>query len=221
MISTALWGRCTVTPNGKGREAYCTPRPIHHFSRRTPLNGVPSFFPSMNRPVLVSRFVQVCVFGLRTCERSLTAPIRRLSPLGGLVAISVSVSSYGRPGCNNSSRSTAGRSSWLREQRERKIRTRRDTSDSREQAGKSRRNGEPHGPHSPVHSYSHSSWPSGPPRFRFKIAWEAIVKSTISITITILALSIAIVILSSEKSPSTRGASLVRDFWGKAPNPQN
>ncbi|MBO6539214.1 MAG: hypothetical protein JJ969_07415 [Rhizobiaceae bacterium] len=35
-----------------------------YFSRLTPLNGVPSFFPSIKRPVSVSRFVHVSVFGL-------------------------------------------------------------------------------------------------------------------------------------------------------------
>lgn len=58
-----------------------------YFSSRTPLNLPPLVFTSMNCPVVTSRLVYNPVFGLRTCERSLTAPIRRLSPVGLLVAI--------------------------------------------------------------------------------------------------------------------------------------
>lgn len=35
-----------------------------------------------------------CVFGLKTCERSRTAPWRRLSPRGGLVAICIHLPSF-------------------------------------------------------------------------------------------------------------------------------
>ncbi len=51
-----------------------------YFSLRTPLCGCPFWFTSINLPVLVSLFTHWSVFGLRTCERSLTAPLRCPSP---------------------------------------------------------------------------------------------------------------------------------------------
>ena len=63
-----------------------------YFSRRTPLKGPPLVFWSMNRPVFVSRFVQLPLTGFWACERSRTAPWRRLSPYGLLVAMIVCLS---------------------------------------------------------------------------------------------------------------------------------
>jgi hypothetical protein len=59
---------------------------ILYFSFLTPLKGSSSAFWSMNLPP-GPRFVQRSFCGLYTCERSLTAPWRWSSPLGGLVAI--------------------------------------------------------------------------------------------------------------------------------------
>ena len=47
----------------------------YDFSFLTPLNGCPSDFTSMNRPVFVSRLTQ-CPEGVWVCERSRTAPLR-------------------------------------------------------------------------------------------------------------------------------------------------
>src|SRR5436190_409430 len=59
------------------------------FSRRTPLNFFLPFFTSMNLPDVLSRFVQaVLPINLPlSCVRFFTAPMRRLSPTGSLLAI--------------------------------------------------------------------------------------------------------------------------------------
>ena len=64
---------------------------VVHRSRRTPLNGPPDFFVAKNRPVEVSRFVQLPVFGFWTWLRPETAPYRP-PPLAPFLAIVASPS---------------------------------------------------------------------------------------------------------------------------------
>lgn len=106
--------RCFMFYKGhlwKGRH-HC--RPKYYFSLRTPLKGVGlDVFWSMKRPVSVSRLTQFPL-GAWVCERPLTAPIRRLSPFGGLVAISGFLIVCGKHWRNNSNRWLDRSVSWLR-----------------------------------------------------------------------------------------------------------
>ena len=84
------WGRrnenCTPKRNGQ-TFSVCPMSVKDHFSLRTPLKGLSSAFWSMNCPVSASRLIHLSTLGLKTSERSRTAPFRWSSPGGGLVAI--------------------------------------------------------------------------------------------------------------------------------------
>ena len=80
-------GASTVPTNSRGgRMSPPAPMPLDYFSLRTPLKGfVSEVFTSMKRPVVSSRLTQ-WPLGIWTCERSRTAPTRRLSPVGAFFA---------------------------------------------------------------------------------------------------------------------------------------
>jgi hypothetical protein len=68
-----------------------------YFSLRTPLKGCESDFTSLNLPVSESLLVHLPFAGLKTCDLSLTAPIRWPSPFGGFVAMIVLLSGIDCP----------------------------------------------------------------------------------------------------------------------------
>jgi hypothetical protein len=67
---------------------------VAYFSFLTPLNGVPSDFWSMKRPVSVSRLTQRSFCGLKVCDLPHTAPILWPSPVGGFFAIRFHLPSF-------------------------------------------------------------------------------------------------------------------------------
>lgn len=76
----------------EGREEMSLPSPRRwtYFSLRTPLKGsLSEVLTSRMRPVSLSRLAQLPL-GVWNCERSRTAPLRLLSPVGGFLATGTS-----------------------------------------------------------------------------------------------------------------------------------